>query len=65
MKRILKADRLRLRGMSGAQDQFLLTATAQFPSMSVATKHGIPSALTTTAGGHAAVICISFRLLPD
>ena len=29
MKRILKADRLRLRGLSGAQDEFLLTATAQ------------------------------------
>jgi hypothetical protein len=28
-KRILKVDRLRLRGMSGAQDEFLLTATAQ------------------------------------
>jgi hypothetical protein len=29
MKRILKLDRLRLRGMSGAHDEFLLTATAQ------------------------------------
>lgn len=29
MKRILKFDRLRLRGMSGARDEFLLTATAQ------------------------------------
>jgi hypothetical protein len=29
MKRILKVDRLRLRGMSGAQDELLLTATAQ------------------------------------
>jgi len=29
MKRILKVDRLRLRGMSGAQDEFMLTATAQ------------------------------------
>ena len=29
MKRILKLDRLRLRGISGAQDEFLLTATAQ------------------------------------
>ena len=29
MKRILKVDRLRLRGMSGAHDEFLLTATAQ------------------------------------
>ncbi|MDH3821518.1 MAG: transposase [Gammaproteobacteria bacterium] len=29
MKRILKVDRLRLRGLSGAQDEFLLTATAQ------------------------------------
>ena len=29
MKRILKLDRLRLRGLSGAQDEFLLTATAQ------------------------------------
>jgi hypothetical protein len=29
MKRILKVDRLRLRGMKGAQDEFLLTATAQ------------------------------------
>ena len=29
MKRILKMDRLRLRGLSGAQDEFLLTATAQ------------------------------------
>ncbi len=29
MKRILKMDRLRLRGLSGAQDESLLTATAQ------------------------------------
>ena len=29
MKRILKLDRLRLRGMSGAHDEFLLAATAQ------------------------------------
>jgi transposase len=29
MKRILKVDRLRLRGLSSAQDEFLLTATAQ------------------------------------
>jgi transposase len=29
MKRILKLDRLRLRGINGAQDEFLLTATAQ------------------------------------
>lgn len=29
MKRILKVDRLRLRGLKGAQDEFLLTATAQ------------------------------------
>ncbi len=29
MKRILKVDRLRLRGLSGAQGEFLLTATAQ------------------------------------
>jgi transposase len=29
MKRILKMDRLRLRGLSGANDEFLLTATAQ------------------------------------
>ena len=29
MKRILKVDRLRLRGISGARDEFLLTATAQ------------------------------------
>ena len=29
MKRVLKVDRLRLRGLSGAQDEFLLTATAQ------------------------------------
>ena len=29
MKRILKLDRLRLRGMTGARDEFLLTATAQ------------------------------------
>ena len=29
MKRILEVDRLRLRGLSGAQDEFLLTATAQ------------------------------------
>jgi hypothetical protein len=29
MKRILKMDRLRLRGISGASDEFLLTATAQ------------------------------------
>ena len=29
MKRILKMDRLRLRGLSGAKDEFMLTATAQ------------------------------------
>jgi hypothetical protein len=29
LKRILKLDRLRLRGRSGAQDEFLLAATAQ------------------------------------
>jgi len=29
MKRILKMDRLRLRGLSGARDEFLLTATAR------------------------------------
>ena len=29
MKRILKVDRLRLRGLSGARDEFPLTATAQ------------------------------------
>ncbi len=29
MKRILKLDRLRLRGLSGAHDEFLLTANAQ------------------------------------
>lgn len=29
LKRVLKLDRLRLRGPSGAQDEFLLAATAQ------------------------------------
>ena len=29
LKRILKLDRLRLRGLSGARDEFLLAATAQ------------------------------------
>jgi hypothetical protein len=29
LKRILKVDRLRLRGLSGAEDEFLLAATAQ------------------------------------
>lgn len=29
MKRILKVNRLRLRGLTGAKDEFLLTATAQ------------------------------------
>ncbi len=29
MKRIFKLDRLRLRGLSGARDEVLLTATAQ------------------------------------
>ena len=29
MKRVLKMDRLRLRGLNGARDEFLLTATAQ------------------------------------
>jgi hypothetical protein len=29
LKRILKLDRLRLRGLSGAQDEFLLAATVQ------------------------------------
>ena len=31
MKRIFKPDRLRLRGLSGARDEVLLTATAQKP----------------------------------
>jgi hypothetical protein len=31
MKRIFKLDRLRLRGLSGARDEVLLTATAQKP----------------------------------
>jgi hypothetical protein len=29
MKRVLKMDHLRLRGINGAQEEFLLTATAQ------------------------------------
>ena len=29
LKRILRLDRLRLRGLSGARDEFLLAATAQ------------------------------------
>ena len=29
LKRILRLDRLRLRGLSGAQDEFLLAATVQ------------------------------------
>jgi Transposase DDE domain len=29
LKRIMKLDRLRLRGLSGAQDEFLLAAVAQ------------------------------------
>jgi seryl-tRNA(Sec) selenium transferase len=29
LKRILRMDKLRLRGLSGAQDEFLLAATAQ------------------------------------
>ena len=29
MKRILEMDRLRLRGLSGAREEFLLTATVQ------------------------------------
>jgi hypothetical protein len=29
MKRVLKVERLRLRGLKSAQDEFLLTATAQ------------------------------------
>jgi len=29
LKRILKLDRLRLRGMNGARDEFLLAATVQ------------------------------------
>lgn len=29
LKRILKLDRLRLRGLAGAQDEFILAATAQ------------------------------------
>lgn len=29
LKRILKLDRLRLRGLSGARDEFLMAATAQ------------------------------------
>ena len=33
-KRILRLDRLRLRGLSGAKDEVLLTATAQNPRRS-------------------------------
>jgi DDE family transposase len=43
MKRILKLDRLRLRGLSGAKDEVLLTAIAQnlrrLPSCSAVPRH--------------------------
>lgn len=41
LKPILKLDRLRLRGLSGAQDEFLLAATAQ-QLQSVTSKSGAP-----------------------
>jgi hypothetical protein len=48
MKRILKMDRLRLRGVSGARDEFLLTATAQnLRRMAKYLSTGPPAALAT------------------
>jgi hypothetical protein len=47
MKKILKVDRLRLRGLSGARDEFLLTATAQnLRRMAQWLGTGPPAALT-------------------
>jgi IS5 family transposase len=48
LKRILKLDRLRLRGLSGAQDEFLLAATAQ--NLRRMAKWLIPSAEGGSAG---------------
>lgn len=46
MKRVLRLDRLRLRGLSGARDEFLLTATAQnLRRMAKCLGTGPPSAL--------------------
>ena len=47
MKRILRLDRLRLRGPNGATDEFLLTATAQNLRRLV---KFIPMPTSTTAG---------------
>jgi hypothetical protein len=48
MKRILKMDRLRLRGISGARDEFLLTATAQnLRRMAIYLGTGPPAARTS------------------
>jgi transposase len=48
MKRILKMDRLRLRGLSGARDEFLLTATAQnLRRMAIYLGTGPPAARTS------------------
>jgi len=51
LKRILKLDRLRLRGMSGAHDEFLLAATAQnLRRMALWPATGPPPRATSVAG---------------
>ncbi|MET3493634.1 hypothetical protein ABIC90_000669 [Variovorax boronicumulans] len=47
LKRIMKLDRLRLRGLSGAQDEFLMAATAQ--NLRRMAKWLMPSAAMKTA----------------
>jgi hypothetical protein len=47
LKRILKLDKLRLRGRTGAQDEFLLAATAQ--NLRRLAKRLIPNAVMAAA----------------
>ena len=47
-KRILKVTRLRLRGLSGANDEFTLAATAQNLRRLAMLTHGPPSRRTAT-----------------
>jgi transposase len=50
LKRILKLDRLRLRGMTGASDEFLLAATAQnLRRLALWLGHGPPEARTSAS----------------
>jgi hypothetical protein len=54
LKRILRLDRLRLRGPSGAKDEFLLAATAQ-NLRKLARLIPLPTAVFATWGGRAQI----------